>query len=134
MMLKDGSEYGARVNFGTRNKDVVVFANGTSTTYSNAFSAAKWVKATMVLDEPTQTWDFIVEDADGNTLLNLQDLNFYSSTATKMTSATMLVVKYGGAYGDDIRVDDVSLEVVPEPGTLVLLAMGSVALYRRRRS
>lgn len=56
----------------------------------------------------------------------------YSYLLTASTAATMLQFTSDGR-GPVAHIDNVSVEAVPEPGTLAGLAAGAVALIRRRR-
>ena len=44
-----------------------------------------------------------------------------------------LTISPQGSSGDQIYVDDMAVNLVPEPATLALLAMGSLALLGKRR-
>lgn len=54
-------------------------------------------------------------------------------TATATTSSVTFYCGYGGFDNNNIGIDDIEVEAVPEPGSLAVLGLGAVALLKRRR-
>jgi len=80
--------------------------------------------------------DFGVQ-ADGNTweFSILNDDSWRSATGVFVASSSSVTVRFTGErYGDTTaRIDNASLEVVPEPASLVALSFGALALRKRRK-
>jgi len=67
------------------------------------------------------------------TLTNFAPFTLFTETIT-VTSATFASLTFENAGSDNIGMllDNVSLELVPEPATIALLAIGGVTLLRRK--
>ena len=119
--------YGA----GNYNKILYLYQN-IGTTVGEDYDVTLWAMANGGTGELTVTLDgkSVISISDGGNSSYTQ----YKATVTAVGSLGTLMIgtKFGGS--DAWYIDDVSVtEVVPEPATLSLLALGGLALLRRRR-
>jgi len=89
-----------------------------------SWDADTWYNVRMDVNFATQSYDFILN----GTQINTSPIGFYQGNPVTSFGAVRI---YRGSNQAGMIVDD--LTVVPEPGVVSLLAMGSAALLLRRR-
>lgn len=82
----------------------------------------EWTKLTVLIK--TDTIEFYVNDV----------LDTTKSRKTGLTYDSIVIGSGLNSTGADVWFDDLVVEVVPEPATLGLLALGGLAMLRRRRA
>lgn len=113
---------------------------GTSSFTTVAPIANDWYRVTMTLDDATYTATMDVTDLTTNTVVDLNGAAAGTAYSVVYTAGTYGALD-NAANGVAVRVadpasfiDNIGPVVVPEPTSLALLGLGSLALLKRRRA
>ena len=114
-----GTQY--RVNW----QECVTYSNNGTSSYS----------APSVVDLSIDGGTRVSYTNSDNSVLGQDNWQAFSATFTATGSSTSVTFYdgYGGSDNNNIGIDAVSVEAVPEPASLVALGIGVAAILRRRR-
>ena len=125
LTLEDaGGVRAAAVRFGADGIDY--HSNNTWMPPVGDWNADSWYQLTMDVDYSTDTYNVFVDGV----MVNQDPIPFYNAASTSPDRIRV----FRGSNQAGMIVDDLSVTVVPEPGTLSLFAIGAGAMLIRRRN
>ena len=120
--------------FGENGEFIYMDGRGNRVVSGVSYQPSEWYSFEYVIDMDAMNWSFSVEDSLETPVLARSDLGFDTNTGYSFNQ-----IRSWGTWGSDFGewyIDNVQLNQIPEPSTLILLLLGTAGLFacsRRRR-
>jgi hypothetical protein len=98
-----------------------------------SYNAEEWYSFDFIINLDIQRWSFSIKDSLGSSVVSATDLKFNAWMGYTIGFDTFQC--WGTGYGEcgQWYIDNVSLESIPEPATILLVGLGGIFLRRRFR-